>query len=370
MSIGIQRLTARNYGCLRDVDIRLGPLHALIGPNDSGKSTILAAAHTLAALSSSGGLAEINEKLRDRLWSRIKEAEKSDGSIACCLEKGYLGIEKREDTGRLTFFASHKKDFFERRGNTRSPEHTQQYNGPAVNHLAKTDEISEVFRPLLSGARLVQLDPEAMREPSKLIPEKEPISFLDDGRRGAGLAGVYDAIKDRNVSDFIELQDRICKLFENIEALQTPAVSSTSKILRVRLKSGQEVPAEYMSEGLLYFLAFAALENLAPRSLLLVEEPENGLHPARVKDVMRVLREMSKTSQVLIATHSPLVVNELEPSEVSVVTRTVEEGSRVTPINETRDFSERFGIYALGELWLSYADGEHEAALLEGGPRR
>ena len=67
-----------------------------------------------------------------------------------------------------------------------------------------------------------------------------------------------------------------------------------------------------MSEGLLYYLAFAALPHLEPVSLILIEEPENGLHPARIAEVMRILREISKTTQVLIATHSPLVVNELQ----------------------------------------------------------
>jgi hypothetical protein len=97
--------------------------------------------------------------------------------------------------------------------------------------------------------------------------------------------------------------------------------------------------------------------------LLLVEEPENGLHPARIGEVVQIFRELSKTTQVLIATHNPLVVNELRPEEVSVVTRTPHEGTKVTPISNTPNFKERSEIYALGELWVSYADGKTEAPL-------
>jgi predicted ATPase len=119
-----------------------------------------------------------------------------------------------------------------------------------------------------------------------------------------------------------------------------------------------------MSEGLLYYLAFAALPFLAPPSILLVEEPENGLHPARIRDVVGVLREVSKTTQVLVATHSPLVVNELSGDEVTIVTRHGETGTKTRRLSDTPDFASRSRVYATGELWLSYANGVDEAPLL------
>jgi hypothetical protein len=71
-----------------------------------------------------------------------------------------------------------------------------------------------------------------------------------------------------------------------------------------------------------------------------------------------------------MATHSPLVINELQPEEVSVVTKaSVDEGTKVTRIKDTPNFAKRSSVYALGELWLAYADGNVEAPLLEGGAR-
>ncbi len=110
---------------------------------------------------------------------------------------------------------------------------------------------------------------------------------------------------------------------------------------------------------------------MKPVSVLLLEEPENGLHPSRIADVMQVVRAFSESSgtQVIMATHSPLVVNCLEPEEVTVVTRPdLDTGTVVTPIRDTPDFEKRSSVYALGELWLSFADGTVEAPLL-GSPR-
>jgi predicted ATPase len=110
--------------------------------------------------------------------------------------------------------------------------------------------------------------------------------------------------------------------------------------------------------------AIRLLSYLAPTSFLLVEEPENGLHPARIAEVVTSLRAFSETgTQVVLATHSPLVINELTGDEVSVVTRD-DAGMHVTLIKDTPNFEERSKIYALGELWVSYANGKDEAPLL------
>jgi predicted ATPase len=83
---------------------------------------------------------------------------------------------------------------------------------------------------------------------------------------------------------------------------------------------------------------------------------------------MGILRKISESAQVVIATHSPLVINEMKRNEVTVVTRD-ERGTHCTPIGETKGFDDRIKVYALGELWLSYANGKDEAPLLNGGAR-
>jgi len=79
---------------------------------------------------------------------------------------------------------------------------------------------------------------------------------------------------------------------------------------------------------------------------------------------MEILRKISETAQVVIATHSPLVINEMKPEEVTVVTRT--SGDKLCIDQGDPGFVDRSKVYALGELWLSYANGKDEAPLLKG----
>ena len=153
-------------------------------------------------------------------------------------------------------------------------------------------------------------------------------------------------------------------LFPTVKALRLENTTNATKMLGLTLHDGTIVGPAHMSEGMLYWLAFAIIEHLSPIELLLIEEPENGLHPSRIREVMRILRKISEKTQVVLATHSPLVINELQPEEVTIVTRTPERGTICTPIAKTKDFAERAGIYALGELWLSFADGNLEEDLV------
>lgn len=365
----IHTFYARNYGCLVNTEASLTPLHAFIGPNDSGKSTLLHGMRTLVQFAGSRfeqddkGRWEPFEPYLPTTYSSSQPPRKPhDILLECGVDGGWFAIE----TG-LHYLEERAG---ERRSSDTSPDRDRsnvRRRWESLGVLSKTQHpLDQQILSQLRQARLVRFDPDALREPSGLIPETQPVGFLDD--RGHGLAGIYFAIRNRNDDAFSRIVDDVRRHFPTIKGLRVKVVTSSEVVLEVELVSGARVDAARLSEGLLYYLAFAALRYMDPVSLLLVEEPENGLHPARIAEVMRILRAIVEESgtQVLMATHSPLVVNELKPDEVSVVTRTAEEGTRVKRIKDTPDFEERSKVYALGELWIAYANGEDEAPLLEG----
>jgi hypothetical protein len=226
-------------------------------------------------------------------------------------------------------------------------------------HLLNTADVR--LRKLIAPVRLLRLDPDAMREPSSLIQHGHPIKY---DARGRGLAGVYDALLSRHLEAFLAISREFTTLFPTVRAIQLTNPSQATKALSVELTDGKTISAPQLSEGMLYWLAFAALPYLDPTAIILIEEPENGLHPSRIAEVMRVLRAISRTTQIIVATHSPLVINELQADEVTLITRTPERGTVATPLSATKNFAQRSKVYALGELWLAYADGNFESELV------
>lgn len=346
----LETVRIQGYGCVRDATLRLTPLHALIGPNDSGKSTVLRAVETLASIVTGGPSTEV---------SRSFDQAVKQGTFRSTVEVG----------GRPWVVTASANGFDENLFTT-SGELTRPiaFGHSLVSANGLNDFRSQPFSEALGkGARTFRLEARTLRQPTKLIPEGSP-TVLD--RHGHGLAAAYDAILSRDLESFAAIRERLVALFPTIKQLQLFNASTTTKALRIELTNGTLVDAEYMSEGLLFYLAFAALPYLQPTSILLVEEPENGLHPARIQQVMALLREMSKSTQVILSTHSPLVVNEMQGNEVSVLTReSTVEGTQIRRLNETPRFEERSKVYSLGELWVSYANGSDEGPLLTGGAR-
>lgn len=322
----VETVRIQNFGCVRDTTLELTRLHALIGPNDSGKSTVLAALWTMARLAQQGegGLAKD---------SRVREGT----SFAAISKSGRIDYEWG---GR---WATVKRDPV-----------TEVHEG--VN-AAIAAPVADPIR----GARIVRWDPDAIRRPSDLIPEHQ-LLLVDE--KGEGIPAVYEALLSRDRAAFAEIEDGVRRHFSSVRSLWLPTSADKKKSLGVVLNDGTRVLAGAMSEGLLYWLAFAILPYVDSTAILLIEEPENGLHPARISEVMKALRAVSTQMQVVIATHSPLVINELQPEEVTILTRTAAEGTRATRIDRTTHFKQREKVYALGELWLSFADGNSEEALV------
>ncbi len=213
-----------------------------------------------------------------------------------------------------------------------------------------------------TATALIRLDPDVLQTPAPLFGEGTQLWFRDE--RGLGLPALYDALLSRNIPAFLVIAQRFTELFPTVRALRMVNQDERHKTLGLTLVDGTEVGPEAMSEGMLYWLAFAVIEHLNRVGVLLIEEPENGLHPSRIAEVVRILREVSKRTQVIMATHSPLIINELKPEEVTIVTRKPETGTICTPMTKTKNFAERSKAYALGELWLSYADGDLERELV------
>lgn len=351
----IDSFRAKNYGCLKDVQLALTGFQALIGPNDSGKSTILRALRTILFRVSGGTFSgtttlwttPFDPGFGPPPWHGAKLTATSSGGVYQLVAKHAIQETVSVGPGTVASLVASS--------GLGAPLDSERSDNPP-----KIAKAMESF----GTATLVRLDADALRRPSALIPDATAKQFTDE--RGAGLPGIYQAIQGLGDDSFSTISERFKALFPTVKRLGVRAVSEHQLEMEVGLLDGSRVGARQMSEGMLYYLAFAALPYIQKVDLLLVEEPENGLHPSRIADVAKMLRAFHEESgtKVLMATHSPLVVNELEPEEVIVVTRHPERGTRLTPMPATKDFASRSKVYALGELWLSYANGADEKDLV------
>jgi hypothetical protein len=70
---------------------------------------------------------------------------------------------------------------------------------------------------------------------------------------------VYQAVNSRDVDAFVAIRDKAKQFFPTIQTIRVPTVKDNLVTLEATLNNGTVVPAAALSEGLLYFLGFAAL---------------------------------------------------------------------------------------------------------------
>lgn len=362
----LKHLTVQGFGCVQMAHAEMTRLHAFIGPNDSGKTTLMRALRTALQFSSgvfslttgsgSNGVEPFDPGVgpRDQFRIEITTTDAPEGGCA-------YSIGQLDGSGAL-------QEVFSINGSVVGQKTRDFWMEEGV--LAERPRVGGVSsETLLRKPPLwLHLSPSAMRGSSRLFSEDEAIALDETASR---LPAVYDAILNRGDDTFLRITDEVRQFFPPIKRIRLKVVGNDTKAFEIELVSGQKVPASFISDGVLYYLAFAALEHISPPSVVLIEEPENGLHPTRIADVMKVLRRLSERTQIILATHSPLVINELQGDEVSVVTRPGDRGTQIRRLCDTPNFEERSKVYALGELWVSYADGKNEEPLLsevEGDP--
>lgn len=124
---------------------------------------------------------------------------------------------------------------------------------------------------------------------------------------------------------------------------------------RIRLEwqdkySDKIFTASSLSDGSLRFICMATLL-LQPElpHLIILDEPELGLHPTAISVLAGLLKKAAIRSQVLISTQSVNLVNEFEPENVIVVDR--EEGASVFKRLDSEKLEEWLDNYSLGDIW-------------------
>ena len=185
------------------------------------------------------------------------------------------------------------------------------------------------------------------------------LSKIDDNRflrgDGSNLASFLYRLKEAYKVQYKLIRNtmrRIAPFFLDF-ALEPRALGEETIRLEWRHKeSDAYFDVSSFSDGSLRFLALATLllqpEELKP-SIILLDEPELGLHPAAINVLGAMIRSASKEVQLLISTQSPIFLDQFEPDEVIVVEQ--QNGKSEFCRLESDQLKDWLSDYSLGELW-------------------
>lgn len=232
----------------------------------------------------------------------------------------------------------------------------------ADNNLQRPpSEIQEAVRNVI----IYHTNPEQLRVSAKL----KNLSTLSAD--GTDLVLFLFALGQNNRALLKRIEADLALCVRDLVSVSTPPDPEEPGNLKLKFFDQHDVGfwAEEVSEGVLYFLALLCIVHQPnPPKLLLIEEPEKGIHPRRIKEVIDFIFELAQLRdiQIILTSHSPYVVDHFAdiPECISVFDRSRETGETVIHnagdlIDESNAKNDAKGLprisytSALGEYWVS-----------------
>lgn len=383
------RIKAQNFRTLRNIDVELGELNVLVGPNEAGKSNFLDLIEFMGdsarldlpeALEIRGGIDRVRfrgAEVEGRSVSIHVSANVTTNSSVTAPDEYDLRFSTRrfssreilsrteefrfkrtQGRGRRISVSGDKAELIDSRGKVNNErELPLRRDSLALSTLRRLPPSAggaevDTFASLFTTFRVFNVDVSKAQLPSPLASG----SIKPDGSNLA--SALIELAQDGQ--RYSDLLDDARAMIPGFEGLEFEQVGGSEPAMTVRLLERGLRDSTYLADasfGTVRVLALLALlYDPHPPLLTCIEEIDHGLHPYLFDRLVERLREASENTQLLVATHSPALVNRLRADELLIAERAIDGSTRIPamPSDLVRaKESAANGRMQLGELWFS-----------------
>lgn len=281
-------MRVRNFRSIVDSgDLPLGRITLLIGPNNSGKSSLL---RSIYAIQSGAPVSNSDIRLGERYaeaWLKtdpIPERIRPDtGSRTVTIDKGYLGWTlDRQAGGGITAYAS----LDDPAGDA----------GRFTMSLVPAQIPNNFIFPVLAGRRQA-LHSEQIRREQALT-----VNAMDNN-----LVSRMSLLSNAAIPEARRFRE-LCELVLGT-SLELILVENGMQQVGFRVGLSTDIPLDAMGSGVSAALSLLVSLSIAKDHVFLVEEPENDLHPKALKALLEQI--MGSPNQFIVSTHSNVVLSKL-----------------------------------------------------------
>ncbi len=413
----ISLVEALGYRCLRYVSQPLGSFHVLVGPNASGKTTFLDVIAFLSCLVSDGLDAAIEERTQtfnDLAWNhgdngfelaveatvpqdrrellavpkydtvRYEVALRVDSTTqetSIHAERGWLKVSEQVASPQRSLFPLPQQppeSLVTVRKNSESRSLFTKTPGGNDNFYAEAHDRDGRWAPAFKlGARkstLGNLPEDETNFPvsswfkqllangvEKLVLNSLKIRLASPPGQGAGfkadgsnLPWVVAELERTNPTRLNEWIAHLRMALPDLESIRTVVRDDDRhRYLVLVYSGGLQIPSWMASDGTLRLLALtlpAYLDEL--RGIYLIEEPENGIHPRAIETMFESLSSVYD-AQILLATHSPVILSVADANDVLCFAKNLEGATDIVVGRKHPKLSDWHGQVDLGTLFAS-----------------
>jgi predicted ATPase len=169
----------------------------------------------------------------------------------------------------------------------------------------------------------------------------------------SNLALVINRLK-RDPAARRRLVEGLKRIYEGVDDVHVDIVGGAAQLFLLE-QTGGAMPATRLSDGTLrYLFLLTLLCDTTPPPLLVIEEPELGLHPDLLPVLAELLIDASQRTQIIVTTHAPMLVDALSAQpEAVVVCERRDGGATHMERLDAQQLGPWLEKFRLGQLWLS-----------------
>lgn len=368
----IGEVSFRNFKAYRSLDMELEPFTVLVGPNASGKTTLLEGLRMLSDVAQQmlgGGWGYVPKSPR-LLSYGVKTPIEITVSGQWLGEAGRVSISNMEAIGNepiLPFRTSGEwkaAKFFA--GDW--PEKKAILNRPNVYGDLDSSTLDR-FRAELGSTAILQFEAERLAVPSY---SEAPIPGVAPD--GSDLASVLAHLKLSQDEVFEEIEKSLRSIVPTVRRVRieraqiglTKEHQIWGNQLVLDMQGARSVSAGATGEGTLMALGLLTVLLAPPRPrLVLLDDIELKLHPAAQAKLIEVLRAIQKRDpalQIVATSHSPFILNYLDPKEVRMTFLAENGFARCEKLTAHPEFEKWKDLMSPGEFWSTVGESWLEKA--------
>jgi predicted ATPase len=232
-----------------------------------------------------------------------------------------------------------------------TPNWEYKWSESALSQAPKMYRVPEQFRQLLASSTEIYHTLDVSERAPVRIPQ--PMGPADTpGSDGEKLISCLYSMRESDSSRYEAVEDALHAAFPTFDKISFPPVAAGSLTIAWHDKNfSRPLYPNQLSEGTLRFLWLVTLlQSAGLPKITLIDEPEVSLHPEMLRLLAVLMREASKRTQLIVATHSDRFVKFLNAEELLVCDLDQNGGTKITRANDL-DLEKWMDEYSLDELW-------------------
>lgn len=331
----LDTITIKGFKSISHLEkISIRQINVVIGPNGSGKSNFI------------GAFSLLNMICEGRLQEYVAKAGGADkilhfGSKVTQSIEFHLSFNEQANEYEINLESTHSDELFSQ---TEISPHIKEYlQACHIYHFHDTSTLSPMKKTAdINDNHFLRPDASNLSSFLYFLKKKHPESY---GR----------------IRSTIQL---VTPFFDDF-SLEPMKLNMNKIQLEWKHKNSDKYfDGSSLSDGTLRFMALATLF-LQPEqyrsSVVLVDEPELGLHPYAITLLASIMKMASETTQIIVSTQSPLLLDYFTPEDVLVANR-VDDATQFTRLN-SQELESWLDEFSLGQLWEKNELGGRPASL-------